>query len=58
MTSSLMNGVNHDFKVVNVQKAAAPENGVEFCQVSNGTIRGSLATSYNVTDFYQSEVEK
>ena len=31
-----------------VQKAAAPKNGVEFCQGSNGTIRSSLATSYKV----------
>ena len=27
------------------QKAAAPKNGVKFCQGSNGTIRGILATS-------------
>ena len=31
-----------------VQKAAAPKNGVEFCQGSNGTIRSSLAMSYNI----------
>ena len=31
-----------------VQKAAAPKNGVEFCQGSNGTIRSSLATSCDV----------
>ena len=31
-----------------VQRAAAPKNGVEFCQGSNGTIRSSLATSYDV----------
>ena len=31
-----------------VQKAAAPKNGVEFCQGSNGTIRSSPATSYDV----------
>ena len=31
-----------------VQKAAAPKNGVEFRQGSNGTIRSSLATSYDV----------
>ena len=31
-----------------VQKAAAPKSGIEFCQGSNGTIRSSLATSYDV----------
>ena len=31
-----------------VQKAAAPKTGVEFCQGSIGTIRSSLATSYDV----------
>ena len=31
-----------------VQKAAAPKTGVEFRQGSNGTIRSSLATSYDV----------
>ena len=31
-----------------VQRAAAQKNGVEFRQVSNGTIRSSLATSYVV----------
>ena len=30
-----------------VQKAAAPKNGVEFCQKSIGVIRCSLATSCN-----------
>ena len=30
------------------QKAAAPKNGVEFCHKSIGTMRRSLATSYNV----------
>ena len=30
-----------------VQKAAAPKNGVEFRQGSIGTIRSSLATSYD-----------
>ena len=30
------------------QKAAAPKNGVEFCQGSIGAIRSSLATSYAV----------
>ena len=30
-----------------VQKAAAPKNGVEFCQRSIGAIRHSLATSYD-----------
>ena len=30
-----------------VQKAAAPKSGVEFCQDSIGTIRSSLATSYD-----------
>ena len=50
--------VDHVVKEVNVkeasklpffviQKAAAPKNGVEFCQGSNGTIRSSLATSCN-----------
>ena len=32
-----------------VQKAAAPKSGVEFRQGSNGTIRSSLATSYDVS---------
>ena len=32
-----------------VQKAAAPKSGVEFRQGSIGTIRSSLATSYDVT---------
>ena len=31
-----------------VQNATAPKNGVEFRQGSTGTIRSSLATSYNV----------
>ena len=31
-----------------VQKGAAPKNGAEFRQRPNGTIRSSLATSYNV----------
>ena len=31
-----------------VQKAAAPKNGVEFCQRPIGDIRRSLATSYDV----------
>ena len=31
-----------------VQKAAAPKNGVEFCQGSIDTIRCSLATLYGV----------
>ena len=31
-----------------VQKAAAPKNGVEFRQGSNGTIRSSLAMSFDV----------
>ena len=31
-----------------VQKAAAPKNGVEFRQGTNGTIRSSLTTSYDV----------
>ena len=50
--------VNHVFKEVNakealklsffvIQKAAAPKNGVEFRQGSIGTIRSSLATSYD-----------
>ena len=48
-----------------VQKAAAPKTGVEFCQGSIGTIRSSLATSYDVwrrratsPTFDQSEAEK
>ena len=48
-----------------VQKATAPKNGVEFCQGSIGTIRISLATSYDVwrrraasPTFDQSEAEK
>ena len=57
---SFLNGLlNHVVKQLNVeealkspilvaQKAAAPKTGVEFCQGSNGTIRISLATSYNV----------
>ena len=32
-----------------VQKASAPKNGIEFRQGSNGTIRSSLATSYDVS---------
>ena len=32
-----------------VQKAAAPKNGVEFCQGSNGTIRSSLSTLCDVS---------
>ena len=32
-----------------VQNAAAPKNGVEFCQKSIGDIRCSLATFYDVT---------
>ena len=31
-----------------VQKAGASKIGVEFCQGSNGTIKTSLATSYEV----------
>ena len=31
-----------------LQKTAAPKNGLEFRQGSNGTIRSSLATSYDV----------
>ena len=30
------------------EKAAAPKIGVEFCQGTNGTIRNSLTTSYDV----------
>ena len=56
-----LNGLlNHVIKELNVeevlkspifvvQKAAAPKNGVEFHQGSNGTIRSSLATSYDVS---------
>ena len=32
-----------------VQKAAAPKNGVTFCQGSIGIIRSSLAMSYDVS---------
>ena len=32
-----------------VQKAAAPKNGVEFHQGSNGTIRISIATLHDIT---------
>ena len=54
---SFVNGLlNHVVKELNVeeilkspifvvQKAAAPKNGVEFRQGSNGSIRSSLATS-------------
>ena len=52
--------VDHVVKEVNVkealkssilvlQKAAATKTGVEFRQGSNGTIRSSLATSYDVS---------
>ena len=48
-----------------VQKAAAPKNGVKFRQGSNGTIRSTLATSYDASrrrarspNFDQSEAEK
>ena len=52
--------VDHVVKEVNVkealkssifviQKAAAAKSGVEFRQGSNGTIRSSLATSYDVS---------
>ena len=68
--------LDHDIKEVNnkealkssifvVQMAAAPKNGVEFCQGSNCTIRSSLATSHNVSRrratspyFHQSEAWK
>ena len=46
--------VDHVFKEVLklsifvVQKAAAPKNGVEFCQGSYGTISSSLAMSHDV----------
>ena len=42
--------LNQDLKssIFVVQKATAPKSGVEFRQGSNGTIRVSLATSYNV----------
>ena len=57
---SFLNGLlNHVIKELNVeevlklpifvvQKAAAPKNGVEFRQGSNGTMKSSLATSYDV----------
>ena len=57
---SFLNGLlNHVVKELNieevlkspifvVQKAAAPKNGVEFCQGSNGTIRNILTTLYDV----------
>jgi len=35
--------------ILALQKAAAPKNGVEFRQGSDGTIRSSLATSYDVS---------
>ena len=44
-----------------VQKPTAPKNGVEFRQSSIGTIRSSLATSYDLAMspiFNQSEAEK
>ena len=48
-----------------VQMAAAPKNGVEFCQGSNGSIRSTLATSSDVSrrrarfpNFDQSEALK
>ena len=48
-----------------VQKATAPKSGVEFRHDSIGTIRSSLATSYDVSrrrarspNFDQSEAEK
>ena len=59
--------VKEDLKssIFDVQKAAAPKNIVEFRQSSIGTIRSSLATSYDVSrrrarspNFDQSEVEK
>ena len=68
--------VNHIVKELNVkealkssifvaQKAAAPKSGVEFRQGANGTIRSSLATSYDVARrrarseyFDQSEAQK
>ena len=37
-----------NLSILVVQKSAAPKTGVEFFQGSNGTIRSSLATSYNV----------
>ena len=42
--------VKEDLKssIFDVQKAAAPKNIVEFRQSSTGTIRSSLATSYDV----------
>ena len=42
--------LNQDLKssIFVVQKATAPKSGVEFCQGSIGTIRVSLATSYDV----------
>ena len=59
--------VKEDLKssIFDVQKAAAPKNIVEFRQSSTGTIRSSLATSYDVwrrpatsLNFDQSEAEK
>ena len=45
-TASLNQGLKLSIFVV--QKATAPKNGVEFRQGSIGTIRGSLATPYDV----------
>ena len=48
-----LNDLNGDIKealkssIFVVQKAAAPKSGVEFRQGSIGTIRSSVATSYN-----------
>ena len=58
--------VNHVVKEFNVQEVLkSTQNGVEFHQGSNGTIRSSLATSYDLSrrransqTFYQSEAEK
>ena len=50
-----LNDLNGDVKetlklsIFAVQKAAAPKNGVELRQGSNGTIRSSLAMSPDVT---------
>ena len=45
-TASLNQGLK--LSIFDVQKATAPKSGVEFRQGSIGTIRGSLATPYDV----------
>ena len=40
-----------DLKIVAQKAAAAAKTGVEFCQGFNGTIRSSLATSYDAVQY-------